>query len=118
MLSLQKLEQHREERGYGILMNGSTIIQIDQESFLVPSQSKNMKYLVRKNEESWNCECPDHQFRLVQCKHIYAVQLWIKLKEKFQPKTVTLKTSEVYMCKFCGSNQITHSDARHLLQSC
>ena len=108
MLSLQELEQRREERGYGILMNGSTITQIDRESFLVPSQSRNVKYLVRKDEESWNCECPDYQFRLVQCKHIYAVQLWVKLKEKLQPKIVTLKTPEVYICKFCGSDQITH----------
>ena len=106
VLSLQELEQRREERGYGILMNGLTIIQIDRDSFLVPSQSKNVKYLVRKENESWICECPDHQFRLVQCKHIYACQLWIKLKEKLQPKTVTLKTPEVYECKFCGSNQI------------
>ena len=35
----------RAVRGYRILMNGSTITQLDQTTFLVPSQSKNAKYL-------------------------------------------------------------------------
>jgi transposase-like protein len=99
-------ENLRAVRGYGILMNGSTITQLDQITFLVPSQSKNAKYLVHKNGEDWTCECPDHQFRIVQCKHIYAVQLWLNLRKTLEPKTVKIEYPEVYECKFCGSNQI------------
>jgi transposase-like protein len=96
----------RAIRGYGILMNGSMITQLDQTTFLVPSQSKNTKYLVHKDGEDWSCECPDHQFRVVQCKHIYAVQLWLNLRKTLEPKTVKIECPEVYECKFCGSNQI------------
>jgi transposase-like protein len=104
--NIQTLEQ-RAIRGYGILMNGSTITQLGPTTFLVPSQSKSAKYLVHKNGEDWSCECPDHQFRLVQCKHIYAVQLWLNLRKTIQPKTAKIEYPEVYECKFCGSNQIT-----------
>jgi hypothetical protein len=67
MKTVQTVEP-RAIRSYGILMNGSAITQVDRDSFLVPFQSKNVKYLVRKENESWICECPDHQFRPVQCK--------------------------------------------------
>jgi len=101
----QTLES-RAIRGYGILLNGSSITQLDRTAFLVPSQTKNVKYLVCKEGEGWSCECPDHQFRLVYCKHIYAVQLWLKLRENLQPKTIKIESPEIYECKFCGSHQI------------
>lgn len=103
----QTLEKPRMMRGYRILLNGSSITRLDKTTFLVPSQSKNVKYLVRREGESWSCECLDHQFRLVYCKHIYSTQLWLSLKEKLQPKTVKFEIPEVYECKFCGSDQIT-----------
>jgi len=101
--NVQTLEP-RTIRGYEILMNGKTITQLDRTTFLVPSQSKNAKYLVQKEGQAWSFECPDHQFRLVYCKHIYATQLW--LREKLQPQTVKIETPEAYECKFCGSTQI------------
>jgi len=106
--NIQVLEP-RAIRAYEILANGSTITQLDRDIFLVPAQSRRGdKYRVERiSEQEWNCECPDHQFRLVQCKHIYAVQLWLNLRANLQTKTVTIKTPEVYECKFCGSREIT-----------
>jgi len=102
----QVLENPRTIKGYGILMNGSTITQLDHTTFLVPSQSIKLKYKVQRVNDGWSCECPDHQFRLLYCKHIYAVKLWLNLREKLQPKTVKIEHPEIYECKFCASNQI------------
>ena len=44
--------------------------------------------------------------RLVQCKHIYAVQFWLSLKRKLQKEPITVKTPEAYQCKFCNSPNI------------
>jgi transposase-like protein len=93
-------------RGYAIIAKGDKITQLDHETFLVPSQSKNIKYQVRKVNGEWHCECLDHQYRLVQCKHIYAVQFWLSLKRKLQKETITIKTPEAYQCKFCSSPNI------------
>lgn len=96
----------RAQRGYGIIANGTPITQLDEDTFLVPSQTRNAKYLVRREGENWSCECPDHQFRLVQCKHIYATQLWLALKTKIQTKTVQVESPEIPECKFCKSPNV------------
>jgi len=103
----QELEP-RILRGHELIANGSKIIKLDQDTYLVPSQSKNGdKYRVERIDGEWRCECPDHQYRLVQCKHIYAVQLWISLQKNREPERIAFKHPEIYMCKFCGSEEIT-----------
>jgi len=44
----ETLNEPRMARGYGILLNGAKITQLDSASFLVPSQSKNVRYLVQR----------------------------------------------------------------------
>lgn len=107
MANTQVLES-REERGYDIFSK-SKITQINQSTFLVPSQSRKATYQVQNLEGNWVCECPDFQFRagyINACKHIFAVQMWLKLKPKNEIREITIKTPEVYECKFCGSNNI------------
>jgi transposase-like protein len=109
-ISIGNIEPNKSDarmvRGYAIIAKGDKITQLDRETFLVPSQSKNIKYQVRRVNGEWHCECPDHQYRLVQCKHIYAVQFWLSLKRKLQKETITIKTPEIYQCKFCNSPNI------------
>jgi putative transposase len=93
-------------------MKGSTITQIDRESFLVPSQSKNStNYKVENLEGIWVCECPDFQWRagkIEVCKHIIAVQLWLKVKSQVENERTEIKIpkEEVYECKFCKSPNV------------
>jgi putative transposase len=108
MMSATEMMETRAIRAYAILNNGSSITQLGQGTFLVPSQSKNgNKYRVEQIDGVWTCECPDHQFRRVICKHIYATQLWINLTKNLKPKIVKPEYPEVYECKFCGSTEIT-----------
>jgi transposase-like protein len=104
----------RLQRGYEIVEKGK-ITQLDKSTFLVPSQSKEGRYKVERIGEGFVCECPDFQFRahlISECKHIYAVKLWLELKAKAEVRAVSLKTPEAYECKFCGSNAIIHYGRR------
>jgi hypothetical protein len=101
---MQTTEKPRKARGYGSLLNGSGMTELDQAIYPVPSQSRNsMQYIVHFEGEEWNCGCPDHQFRLVYYKHIYTVQLWANLRETAKPQFVRTEFPEAFECKFRGS---------------
>lgn len=53
------------------------------EAWLVPSQSGQGKYTVCLDGEQPKCDCPDHQTRGVECKHIYAVRI-VRQRELFE----------------------------------
>ena len=44
--------------------------------WIVPSQSGDGRYTVSPDEE--HCTCPDHEQRLVKCKHLYAVEFTLE----------------------------------------
>ena len=71
----------RKIRGYAILAKGDTPITLNEEEFLVPSQSSEKKYKVT-NLSRWSCECADFQKRHQDCKHFHAIKLWMKLRDK------------------------------------
>ena len=70
----------REVRGYSIIASGVKPKCIDEKTFVIPSQSGDGKYKVTHKQE-WICECPDFRHRHLPCKHIRAVQFWIKLRD-------------------------------------
>lgn len=113
-------------RGQNIINNGVTPTVLSRNTFEIPSQSGNGIYKVTRNSENqsgWSCECPDHTFRGVECKHIHAIKFWIALKEKLtilqQEETQTLQTEiqanidyNEFVCVFCGSENITKHGTR------
>jgi len=72
----------RRLRGRQMTERGIEPKQISQNSFEIPSQSKDLNHIVTSYVGSWRCTCPDFQFRHVTCKHIHAVVLWQKLSRK------------------------------------
>ncbi|MGA2574178.1 MAG: DDE-type integrase/transposase/recombinase [Candidatus Methanomethylicaceae archaeon] len=107
MMSMTEMMETRALRAYSIV-DSSSITPLDKDSFLVPSQSKNgNKYRVERiNDNAWSCECADHQFRRMICKHILSVQLWLNLTKNLKPKAIKPEYSEVHECKFCGSTEL------------
>ena len=71
-------------RGAQIIEKGIEPKQLTHNSFEIPSQSKDLNYIVTCYANSWRCTCPDYQFRHVTCKHIHAVTLWQKLSKKLK----------------------------------
>ncbi|MGC9123951.1 MAG: IS1/IS1595 family N-terminal zinc-binding domain-containing protein [Thermoplasmata archaeon] len=47
---------------------------------------------------------PDHKYRKVVCKHIYAVRFWLALKQKLEKQEID--ETEPVICKSCGSPNI------------
>lgn len=64
-----------------IVSQANHVKRIDANTYRVKSQSGNGTYLVRKVGLEWVCGCPDHQFRMVECKHIHAVRLNLSLED-------------------------------------
>jgi putative transposase len=98
-------ENGRMVRGFAIIAQPQQIEQKEAHMFKVKSQSGNGQYVVTNGRE-WDCTCPDHAYRNVVCKHIFAVRFWISLKEKIDNADVFQlyrEFSEASTCKFCGS---------------
>lgn len=68
-------------------------------------------YDVIGTEAGWVCQCPDHKFRHVCCKHIHAVEISLKLRENVKDDIVI---SEVVIdsCKKCQSTNIKKAGLR------
>ena len=75
-------ENMREMRGLAIAKKNRQVKRINDFNYEVLSQNGNGNYLVSKVEDEWGCECPDHRFRGVKCKHAWAVEISIKLRSK------------------------------------
>ncbi len=103
----------RMTRGLQIL-EGKQIVENEDGSFTVPSQTSKNIYEVRLLGQAWACTCPDFEYRQVDaCKHIFAVKMFIAasvyLKEEPKPKVFA---SDALPCVRCGSIRVIHYGKR------
>lgn len=103
----------KQIREYSILAKGNNPIMLSKETFLVPSQSSNKKYKVT-HLDGWSCECKDFKYRKQTCKHIYAIQFWLKLREKIDSNTIMEieNTDKESKCIYCKSPNIVRNGSR------
>ena len=95
---MNQLQNPRELRGLAILSQPDTVREVRKNHWMVKSQSGNGEYLVTreylKNKRwIWTCACPDHTTRHMICKHIYAVQFSLKLKDDVEHPTFRSNTT-------------------------
>jgi transposase-like protein len=96
----------REQRGLEIASKKeSQVTRIDPSTYSVLSQSGIGEYAVCLSEDEWRCECPDHRFRAVKCKHIWAVEFSLKMREQVKQNLV-IEEVTVSNCVFCHSSSI------------
>lgn len=98
----------RRIRGYSIIAKGDMPVLVSKEEFLVPSQSSNKKYKVIL-QNTWICEYPDFLKRKQRCKHIYAVEFLLKLRDKLNDEPsldIAEELTTVSKCEFCNSEKI------------
>lgn len=111
---LARIEQDqlnpREMRGLQIIAKGDNLKQVNESTFQVPSQSSNTIYLVSFVEREWRCECPDHMYRGVECKHIHSVKFWLALRNQIVSE-VEEKVSGI-ICPLCESREIKRNGKR------
>lgn len=70
---MKRIEPTREERAHTIAQFGE-LERVTTNLFYVHSQTSNKVYSVQQISGQWTCECPDHTYRGVECKHIIAVK--------------------------------------------
>lgn len=84
-----KTSEGRQLRGLQIAKT-SRITQVAPDVFKVPAQGGPILYEVKLDEHNPTCSCPDCQTRDVKCKHIWAVEYYLKHeKDKDGKETVT-----------------------------
>ena len=87
---------------------------IDEETFIIPSQyNPNKKYKVIHRQE-WKCDCPDFKYRKVKCKHIQAVEMWLRLRQcLINDDVLELKDEIGYIrCSYCNSTNVVKDGIR------
>ncbi|HQC25920.1 MAG TPA: DDE-type integrase/transposase/recombinase [Methanofastidiosum sp.] len=104
-------------RGYAIIAKGDEPILVSSDEFKIHSQSGKGYYLVRHGYKVWTCNCPDHFYRGVECKHINAVKFWMKLKGILENKAKEKQVfkpheDEETKCPFCSSAELIRKGTR------
>jgi len=107
----------RQIRGYAIIAKGDDPQEVGKDEYKIPSQSKEGHYLVKKGYRVWTCTCPDHVFRQVDCKHINAVQFWLKLKDRLVEEArerivFKIRGEQTVKCPHCSSENIMKKGQR------
>lgn len=105
----KKLLELRKIRGYSILAKGDVPTIVDEENFFVPSQSDKSKRYRVTHLEGWTCECPDYTQRKIECKHIQAIRIFLKVRGSQDAAILELKeelNKEAVNCSFCGSDEV------------
>lgn len=105
-------DKKREEKGEKIAKKKDAIKRLNETKYRVRSQSGNGMYYVENTSIGWTCTCPDHTFRGMVCKHIWAVKISIGMREQAKPKKI-LEPITITGCPECGSSHIRRDGVRH-----
>jgi len=74
---------NRIDAGKKIFENPNVqILRLSEHHYTVKSQTTNRKYDVIGTESGFICNCPDHTFRKICCKHIHGVEFSIKYRNE------------------------------------
>ncbi|MCL5317092.1 MAG: DDE-type integrase/transposase/recombinase [Thaumarchaeota archaeon] len=103
---------YRQERGQAIAKLDNQIRRLDEHTYTVQSQSGNGVYTIMSTELGWLCECPDHMYRDVKCKHLWAVEISLALRKKVE-SSVIIQPISVKSCPKCRSESIKRHGIRH-----
>jgi transposase-like protein len=88
------------------------VMRLEEGFYKVASQSKDICYDVVKKKAGWICSCPDHVHRQVRCKHIWAVQFSLAVRNEVQRRVIEPVT-DAHVCLYCKSDQIVKDGLRH-----
>ena len=113
MMTHEELENLREQRGSEIVhKKENQVNRIEENFYTVKSQSGNGEYAVCQVDHEWVCECPDYKFRNVKCKHIFAVEFSIALRQAVDKVRIEPIVS-LQVCQICESRNVVKDGLRH-----
>ena len=106
-----KLMTTRQERGQAIAKLNGQIKRIDTNTYEVLSQSGHGKYELLKASIDWMCQCPDHIYRGVTCKHIHAVLFSKSIRTEVAIRKIS-PINNLSECIYCHSENIMKKGLR------
>jgi transposase-like protein len=92
------------------------IVRQSKRRYRVISQSGHGAYNVTRTKTiplGWICTCPDFTYRDVKCKHIWAVEFSLRLREAVQPQVTVIEPIDVHVCIYCMSDCLIKWGIRH-----
>ncbi len=105
----------REERGRMIAQQSNQIRRLDERAYKVASQSGQGMYDVSRTDKfamRWVCNCPDWTHRQVKCKHIWAVEFSLALRNKVK-QSVVIEPLSLSICPYCAATKLVRHGLRH-----
>ena len=86
---------------------------VGENKFKVKSQTNPDKfYIISKTDDGLTCECPDHQTRQSDCKHIKVVLEYCKNNKFDHDGFRIMERSKLQLCKYCDSGNIVKRGIR------
>jgi len=58
------------------------VTRLDDHTYKVASQSTKAIYEILSTENGWICQCADHMYRGMKCKHIWAVEFSFAIRKE------------------------------------
>lgn len=105
--------KQRRERGIIIANKGDQITKIHNGNYKIKSQSGNGEYDLKLDGISWRCSCPDSIIKHMKCKHIFALEYFLKVSQETTPKnTVILEPIIASNCLHCNSERLVKAGFR------
>ena len=108
----KEIDEGRVMRGQEIAKHEGQITRLDPERYQVTSQSSHGLYTVAKRDGVWDCSCPDHIYRDAKCKHIWAVEFSLKLRNHVR-ENVVIEPLSPNVCPYCASGKLVRHGLRH-----
>jgi putative transposase len=102
----------REQKGQELAQLKDNIKRLDERNYQVKSLTRDEVYKILITSIGWVCSCADHMFRGVKCKHIYAVEFSLKLRETIR-KEIVIQPVITLSCCYCKSENIVKKAIRH-----
>ena len=98
----------RQERARQMMQEPGYAAQTARGEFRVRSQSHPDKsYTVRETPGGLVCDCPDHEFRGADCKHIKVILEVVRRNRGYKNGAFRImERSKLNLCKFCDSGRV------------
>ncbi|MGD0688322.1 MAG: DDE-type integrase/transposase/recombinase [Candidatus Bathyarchaeia archaeon] len=110
----REIDEGRVMRGQQICKLEGQIARLDDGTYQVKSQAGHGLYTVVKDNHlrAWRCSCPDHIYREVKCKHIWAVEFSQALRAEVSNQVV-IRPLDITKCLYCDSQTLVRDGLRH-----
>jgi len=102
----------RQLKGMAIAEQPNQVKRVSSNFYKVNSQSGNGEYAVARRTVGWSCSCPDHVYRGVKCKHIWACEISFALRRQVEARVIE-PIADIHACIFCKSESIVRDGVRH-----